>query len=158
MPKYNSFEWEDYRVSIRPLGLRNVFRFLPYLSGSYIDFRLCVKTKSEVDRDLFFTFLCERFDGQKMNKIDALTNDYRNKPTNQLKWRLRNYLVTTGEYILKASVGEKDKSSGFEVIANFSILERDKVVPYILFSLISLAVGAGLVKLIEWLITLGNSS
>jgi hypothetical protein len=152
MPKCHNFEWDDYAVRISPIGWRNVIRFLPYLSGSDVDFKISMRTKSKAERDFIYTRAVRRFDGHGMASDVCPTYDYRNKPTRILEDRFHDYLVTTGEYSIEVIMEEGTKCSRWQVVANFSVLERDKYVPYIIFSLISLFIGAGLTLLIQWLL------
>ena len=36
MPKYSEVQWQDYIISIKPIGIRKYFNFLPYLSGDTV--------------------------------------------------------------------------------------------------------------------------
>ncbi|MFC1907330.1 hypothetical protein ACFLW8_04525 [Chloroflexota bacterium] len=154
MPKYNNFEWHNYRVRIKPQGWRNIARLFPYLSGSYVNLQISAETKDKKDRDFIFTCVFNRFDGQVEHRNVCEPFDYRNQPTHSIKHRFHEYLVTTGEYIIKASISDGKNRSKWKVIANFSVLERDKIVPYIFLTLISLFIGAVLALLVQWIINL----
>jgi len=152
MPKCHNFDWDDYVVKIRPIGWRSIIRFWPYLSGSDVNFKINLRTRSNTERDFIYNRLVHRFDGQNMIQNVCPPYDYRNKPTRELEDRFHDYLVTTGEYSIQVQIGEGAKHSKCEVMANFSILERDKIVPYVVFSLVSLFIGAGFALLIQWVL------
>lgn len=48
MPNYHSYEWDDIKVEVKPLGIRKcwLLRKLPYFTGSKIKFKVVIKTIS----------------------------------------------------------------------------------------------------------------
>lgn len=56
MPTYRNFNWEDFRVESKPLGIRKHLGFLPYLTGSKPEFRLSIKTLSGKKRKIDFEY------------------------------------------------------------------------------------------------------
>lgn len=119
---------------------------------------LVIKTKTKRRRDFKGEINCRRYDGQQMNYVESLSGTWfpDTTPTTIYKEEVREYLVTCGEYIFDIRIREGDKVSERFTISNFSILERDKVVPYIYFVVFSGIVGSGLTLLIQWLIGLGG--
>ena len=45
MPSYHNFEWEGFVVKAEPSGIRRLFRFLPYFTGSEPTFKITVYSK-----------------------------------------------------------------------------------------------------------------
>ena len=157
MPKYKDFTWEDYQISLKPKGLRGIriFHWIPYLSGSDISLVLSVKTKFKQKRIFKCQTRCNRYDGQNLNYIDSLSQDWSpdNTPTAIYKEEIKKYLVVTGEYQFMVSISDGGKSSTWEMVANFTLFERDKIVINFLFPVFTLILGAFLSWLIQWLLT-----
>lgn len=159
MPKYKTIIWDDYRISLKPRGLRHIFGWLPYLSGSDVRLTLCVRTKSKQKRDFTCELKCVRFDGNQNNFIESLSGSWipDKTPTAKYTEEIREYLVTYGEYIFDIRIIESPQISKWFTIDNFSILERDKIVPYIIWGVFLLIIGAGLTLLVQWIIKLLTS-
>ena len=155
MSKCRNFEWEDYIVTVRPTSWRNIIRFWPYLSGSDVRFKINLKTKDGKERTFTYLRIVQRF---YLNAAQEVVPRYEHTETARIfKDDFHEYFVTTGEYSIQVMLEENKKSSKFEVLTNFSVLERDKIVPYVAFSIISIILGAGLTLLIQWIINLLTS-
>ena len=52
MPHYHSFEWEGFKVKAEAIGIRRVFKFLPYITGNKPSFKVTIDSKSGGNRQL----------------------------------------------------------------------------------------------------------
>ena len=52
MPTSNKFEWEDFKVKTEPVGIRKVFRLLPYFTGNKLKFKVSINTTSGKQHEL----------------------------------------------------------------------------------------------------------
>ena len=154
MPKYRTVKWNDYKVSLKPKGWRAVMHFLPYLSGTDVRLTLSIQTQSGEPREFDCELFCHHYDGQRWTYMHNLSGVISpdTTPTAELKVDRQQYLVTYGEYVVSIKIREHDESSGLLAIGNFSILERDKIIPYVVFSIISLVIGAGLLLFFQRLL------
>jgi hypothetical protein len=157
MPKYRTISWDDFKISLKPSkGLRRfiVFRWIPYFSGTNINLLLSVKTRSKKKLDFISELRCYRFDGKNNNFIDIMSGSWIPdiQPTAKYKENISEYLVTYGEYIMDVRITNSLKTSEYFTITNFSILERDKYIPSIVFSFLSLVIGAGLTLLVQFMV------
>ncbi len=52
MPNYHQFEWQDFKVKAKPIGIRRLFQFWPYITGQEPKFKVTIDTKSGKEREL----------------------------------------------------------------------------------------------------------
>ena len=158
MPANRTINWGDYNISVRHAGFRGwrLFRWIPYLSGSDVKIVIKIKTKSKQRRKFIYKWLIQRYDGSKENTIWGLVSrSHILEPRNEVVEEWSKYLVTYGQHNLQLQLDDKDDggNTGLEVMSVFSIFEGDKIVPYVVFSLVSLATGSGLTLLIQWIVS-----
>ena len=156
MPKYDSRKWNDYEISVKPTGIRRYFNSIPYLSGDDVRLNISVKTISGSKREFIYKWRLFRFDGTKEWPVtDYFEHNFVGNPKDRFDEMYSDKLATYGQYNLQLqldNIKEERINTGSMVMAVFSILERDKIVPYTFFSLISLIIGAGLTLLVQWII------
>ncbi len=57
MPIYRSFDWKDFRIEVKPLGIRKYIRFWPYFTRSELKFRLSIRTLSKKKHKTYSRFM-----------------------------------------------------------------------------------------------------
>jgi hypothetical protein len=69
MPVYRKFTWRHYKVSIRLMGWRRVFPFMPYYNGTHINLALVICTNSGEKREFSYTWFLHRVDGKQQHIV-----------------------------------------------------------------------------------------
>jgi hypothetical protein len=142
MPKCNTLYWENFKLRIRPLGWRNILRFWPYLSGSKIEFKISISTKNKI-KDTFHYFRdVSRWDGQKeiVNVCEPYQHEHKVPETDYSEIFTEN-LTIPGQYIIRAHLHHAIESSKRQVIANFTVFERDQYTTKWIIPIVTAVIG-----------------
>ncbi|MCX6006692.1 MAG: hypothetical protein NTZ34_05455 [Chloroflexi bacterium] len=147
MPVYRTTRIGKFTVSVTPTQwFRRYLQFIPYLSATNVN--LIVKMKpNDPNDDTWIRLNLYRFDGNDQYYVGEIEPEEIVNSQKEIRIRIDQYLVTYGQYNLQILLPEHKA----EVVATFSVLERDATLFPIVLSLITLILGSGLTLLVQWL-------
>lgn len=110
MPIYHDFIWEDFKVSVRPTGIRRVLHVvpwrpfnIPYFTGSNVNLVLTIEVGSGEVREFAYHWQCfhESSDGIATS-IERGDESFLNNPQNAITRDVRiPYLSSFGHYVVE---------------------------------------------------------
>jgi hypothetical protein len=140
MPSYCTYESSEYKISVKTSCYRSLTRFFPYLNGDRVCLYLTIKKRSGNSSGIKYVWELLRWDGQKLNRVDVGDGISSGKPV--IKIDLPRLFIP-GEHEFRVRVIDNNElKMDWTILASFGILERDKIVPYIALTIISLILGA----------------
>ena len=154
MPVYRNFEWQDFKILIKPCGIRRVLPFLPYFTGSDINLSLSFETIS--GNQLEFAYYWKCFHAEANDNAQVIETGHatflgnpQKKSTTIAKIGRLNY---KGLYEIHVDISypiENSNHSPSTCVVSFYACDRDAFTIKCLFALVGV-VGIGIGCLISW--------
>ena len=152
MPAFRPVDYGDYKVSMKPSGIRQWFHNIPYLYGTNINFIMTISVENKRKRmpRLEYEWALWRWDGNSKHRVNSGNGATDIPRSNKISVPMSiGYLSLTGHYILDIQVAENLQNiSRFEIIANFTLIDRDILTANLGIALLSGLIGAIIVTLI----------
>lgn len=120
MPKYNSFEWDGYSMSVSPMGWKKLFHYpqniyeMPYFAGDKIKLKLSIRQKQEnpASSHLQVYEIFPEYKGEASQIFDEDIGTIGFKKSKEIKIISKDCIAITGDgcYQIIASLEESPKS------------------------------------------------
>jgi hypothetical protein len=167
MPNYSDFTWEDFKVSVKPGGIRGIIHQLmgrkigfniPYSTGSDVILSLGIETISGNEREFAYNWTCLHEGADDVaQRIKSETASFLGNPQKKVAAVVMvSRLRYQGYYDIQISITYPIKNGNDSPsisIANFYTTDRDAFTLKLLFAIVGILAGL-FGALIEWL--LGN--
>lgn len=156
VPVYESFEWSDFKVTVKPRGIRKCLPILPYFTGSGINLSLSFETISGNQREFAYHWKCYYVGADDVAQgIEtghaSFLDDPQKKATTVIKVKRLSY---QGFYRIEVWIAypiNDRKGSPSKTVVDFYTTDRDAITIKALFALVAL-LGIGFGAFIKWLL------
>jgi len=106
VPQYHGFDWGDFKVLVRPSGIRRLLQQWPYFTGNDVNLNITVKTYSHESKEFAYSWECNYFGSDDIAQCIARGDkNFIGNPQNMVEEKIKiESLAFWGQHIIELEV------------------------------------------------------